>query len=109
MSNINIASRMAHKRITRNTAGQIIDWMDETQGGWIIKKGQIVNEEAYQAHLKKEEDKRLAAQAVVHQISNPDTVNGTATPEQNKKITELETKVSEMDNKLDAILNALKK
>lgn len=104
---------MAMKRIVRNTAGQIIDWVDETNGGWIIRKGQIVNEEKYNEFKKIEEDKRLAAQAIAYQKVDdnvPDrTVTGTEAIQQNTRIDDLEKKITEQDNKLDAILKALQK
>lgn len=104
---------MAKKSIVKNTAGQIIDWYDETNGGWIIRKGQIVNEEKYNEFKKIEEDKRLAAQAIAHQKVDdnvPDrTVTATEATKQNTKVEELEQKVNKMDSKLDAIIEALGK
>ncbi len=104
---------MARKSIAKNTAGQIIDWLDETNGGWIIRKGQIVNQEKYEEFKKIEEDKKLAAQAIAFQkVSNdvPDrTVTATEAIQNNKRMDDLEAKISEQDNKLDAILKALQK
>lgn len=103
---------MAMKRIVRNTAGQIIDWVDETNGGWIIRKGQIVNEEKYNEFKKIEEDKKLAAQAIAFQKvdeSAPDrTVTGTEAIQQSTRIDDLEKKISEQDTKLNDILGILK-
>jgi hypothetical protein len=127
MSNINIAGRMAKKSVTRNTKGQIINLLDESKGGWIIRNGQVVNEGAYKDLLRKQEDKKEAAKARLNEISVPKEVEdmraGTApipkvnieqvklesTPTSPSKIDVLETKVNNMENKLDAILNALKK
>lgn len=104
---------MARKSIVKNTSGQIIDWLDETNGGWIIRKGQVVNQEKYDYFKKLEEDKRLAAQAVAFQkVDNvvPDrTVTATEAIQQNTRIDDLEKKITEQDNKLDAILKALQK
>lgn len=108
-----IASHMFRKRVVKNTNGQIIDLMDETNGGWIIKKGQIVNQEAYDELLRIEEDKKKAAQAILHQKVDenaPDrTVTGTEAIKNQSRMDDLENKLKEQDGKLDAILKALSK
>ena len=48
--------------------------IDETDGGWIIRARQVVNPVKWNEILKKEEDKRLAAQAQAQQISAPKQV-----------------------------------
>lgn len=113
MGNINIAPRMARKSIVKNTSGQIIDWLDEANGGWIIRKGQIVNEEKYNEFKKIEEDKKLAAQAIafqkVEEVVPERNVTAAEAVAQNNRMDELEKKIGEQDNKLDAILKALQK
>lgn len=100
------------KRILRNSAGQILDLFDETSGGYIIKRGQIVNQEAYKELLKKEEDRKVAATAEANQISAPQSTaeERTASP---SKMEALEKRINDQDAKLeaklDAILNLLKK
>jgi len=107
-------SALRKKSILRDTNGQIINWLDETNGGWIIRARQVVNQARYDEEVKKEEDKRKASKAIVEQVS--------ATPEQlamrsgkiplttPKDITvdELKKKVDNMESKLDAILSKLK-
>lgn len=97
---------MAKKRIVRNMAGNIIELFDETDGGWIIRKGQVVNQEKYQEMLKKEQDKKEAAKAILNQKVESDAPDRTAAP---SRIDELEKKVVKQDEKLDAILELLKK
>lgn len=108
-----IAQHMFRKKIIKNTNGQIIDLYDESNGGWIIQKGQVVNEEVYNEMLKKEEDARTAAQAIVHQKVDdnaPDrNVTGSEAIKNNNRLDELEEKIKAQDSKLDAILNALSK
>lgn len=100
---------MAKKKIVKNTSGQIIDWFDETNGGWIIKKGEVVNVEKFNEFKKIEEDKRLAAQAIAFQKVDDNAPDRTQTPAQVAKVEELEKKVNDMDSKLDAILKAISK
>ena len=125
MSNINIAGRMAKKVVTKNTAGQIINLLDETNGGWIIRGGRVVNEEAYNKLVQKENDRKESAKAIVNQVEAPkevqdmragkvplpkvdvEQVKTEAVPTKSK-VDMLEDKVNDMDNKLDKILNALK-
>lgn len=108
-----VADHMYKKRIVRNMTGQIIDLFDEADGGWIIQKGRVVNPERYQDMLQKEQDRRDAAQAVVHQKVAEDapdrTVTGTEAIKQGTRLDELEEKIKAQDTKLDAILSALKK
>jgi hypothetical protein len=97
---------MSHKRIVRNTAGDIIDWLDEEHGGWIIRKGVVVNQEFIDEMRKKEEDRKIAARAQAEQITNPTAPDRTAAP---SKLDELEKRIDSQDAKLDAILAALSK
>lgn len=118
---------MAKKAVTRNMNGQIINLIDETNGGWIIRNGTVINEDVYNDLLQKEKDKKEAAKAVLNQISAPKDVEAMragqaplpkvdieqvkldAIKPASNKLDELESKVNSMENKLDAILNALKK
>lgn len=110
---IRVANHLFKKRIVRNTAGQIIDWFDEADGGWIIQKGQIVNTQKYDEIQQKEKDKKEAAKAILFQKVDdviPDrTVTATEAVKNSTKLEELETRLNKQDEKLDAILNALKK
>lgn len=87
-------------------SGQIIDMYDEADGGWIIQKGRVVNEDKYNEMLRKEEDRKIAAQAVTQQASSPQAEERTQAP---GKLEALEKRIDSQDAKLDAILLALKK
>jgi hypothetical protein len=101
------------KRTVRRLSGEIIDLVDEANGGYIIRRGQIVNQERYDELKKIEEDKIKAAQAVIHQKVDDNAPDRNVTAQEaiknNSKMEELETKVNSMDSKLEAILNALNK
>lgn len=105
-----VVGRLAKNKIVKDMQGGIIDWFDETKGGWIVQKRQIVNMEAWEAHLQREKDKQEAASAVGKakiREDYPETREGTNI--NNAKVDELDKKVNAMDDKLNAILEALKK
>lgn len=104
--NINVSGHMARKSTVRDLNGNIINMIDESDGGWIIRNRQVVNQEKYQELLKKEEDKKLAAQAIIHQKVDDNAPDRTVAP---SKVEALEKRVEDMDSKLDAILKAIKK
>ena len=104
MSNINVHGRMAKKSTVRDMNGRIINMVDETNGGYIIKNYQVVNQEAYNEILKKEEDRKLAAKAITMQKTEENAPDRTVAP---SKVDALEKKVEGMETKLDAILKAL--
>lgn len=89
----------------RDLQGNIINWIDETDGGWIIRNRQVVNQDKIDLEAAKEKDRQEAAKAQTMPVENhvPDRV------EQPSKIVELETKVNDIGTKLDAILKALNK
>lgn len=93
------------KRIVRDLQGNIINWIDETDGGWIVRNRQVVNQDKINLEAAKEKDRQESAKAQTMPAENhvPDRV------EQPSKMAELETKVNDMGNKLDAILKALNK
>lgn len=95
----------------RDMNGNIINLLDETNGGYIIKNRQVVNQERWNEILKMEQDKREAALASTKAVSSPNAHlrNGTPTPTQPDKVTELETRLNKQDEKLDAIINLLNK
>lgn len=91
----------------RNLAGQIVEWFDESNGGYIIKGGQIVNQERYDEEKKKEADRKVAATAQANAISSD-----SAPPERTAapgKIDVLEKKVESMEGNITEILKLLKK
>lgn len=107
MSTINVG-HLFRKRTVRKLNGQIIDMSDEANGGAIISRGNIVNPERYEEILRKEEDKRKAAEAKLHAIEpKPEVLEQRAA--QPGRIDNLEKKVADQDKKLDAILDLLTK
>ena len=107
-----IIGTLHKKSILRDTSGNIISWLDETDGGWIIKNRQIVNQAKYDSYVKKEHDKQIAAKAASEQAISPNSEvrNGVShETKENPKLEELEKKVNGMDDKLNAILKAIKK
>lgn len=102
---VRVAGRLFKKSIVRNMQGQILTWLDEAEGGYIIRNGQIVNQEKYNEYLQKEADRKEAAKAIIHQRVD-DNIDRTITP---SKADELEKRINAQDEKLDAILAALSK
>lgn len=100
---------MARKSTVRDTSGNIINMIDETDGGWIIRNRRVVNVEKYERMLQAEEDKKIAARAIAEQITRPDAPDRTVNPTESVKIDALEKRIDNQDAKLDAILAALKK
>lgn len=99
-----------HRKRTLKRWGQgnpIIELLDETDGGYIVRGGQVVNQEKWDALLKKEEDKRKAAQAsafAVQAATAPEDRNQAPT-----KVQELEKKVESIESDIKKILNLLQK
>jgi hypothetical protein len=95
------------KRVVRRLNGEIIDWTDETDGGSIISKGRIVNQEKIDQEAKKEQDRLTAASAITQQTEQPHLAEErTQAP---SKMQELEQRIEAQDAKLDKILEALSK
>lgn len=86
--------------------GNIINMIDELNGGWIVRNRQIVNQTRWDELQKIEQDKREAAKAASLAVNNPQAPDRTAAP---SKVDSLEQRVNGLDAKLDQILNALKK
>lgn len=118
--NINIAPRMARKSIVKDLRGNIIDLIDEERGGYIIRRGQIVNHERYNEMVQKEIDRKKSIEAQLNPVSNPNTPDRTVTAKeaikQQSKVEELEERLNKQDDKLDKqndkldkILKALQK
>lgn len=105
---INVAPRMAKKSITKDLHDQIINMIDETDGGYIIRNRQIVNPEKWQEHLDKERDRREAALAATMAINNSTAPDRNVNPSQLEDIKEemAEFKKS-VDDKFAAILEAI--
>lgn len=103
---INIG-HLYRKRTVRNLKGQIIDMLDEADGGVIISKGRVMNQEKVDEIAKKELDRKTAATEATQTHVAPEVAEIRVT--QPNKIQELEKRISDQDAKLDAILAALKK
>lgn len=110
MGNI-VVGTLYRKSIRRNLKGDIIDWRDDANGGWIIRGGQIINQARIDELAKIEEDKKRAATAESHAVQAPPEVieQRMGNPSvSNTKIEALEKRLNDQDTKLDAILEALK-
>lgn len=98
--------RLYKKRTIRNLSGEIIELLDEANGGYIIRNKQIVNPERWEELQKIERDKIEAAKAITQQVSSPNAEARTSSP---SKVDNLEKRVDGLDSKLDKILKALNK
>ena len=106
MPPINTSGHLYRKRTVRSLSGNIIDMSDEANGGVIISKGRVVNQEYVDELARKEADRKLAGKAMAEQVTIPDAPDRTAPP---SRIDELEKRINSQDAKLDAILAALNK
>lgn len=110
----------------RDLHGNIINMVDEANGGYIIRNRQVVNQERWEEILQQERDRQEAAKAIANQVESPNAHLRNQTPQfkdgeavvsetpktvepKIDKVAELEKKVEGMESKLDAILNALQK
>lgn len=105
MGNINVG-RLMKKSTVRDTSGNIINMLDEVNGGYIVKNRQIVNPTRWAELQQIEKDKREAAKAITKAVTTPNAPDRTANP---SKVDALEKRVNEMDSKLDKIIMALQK
>jgi hypothetical protein len=110
---VNVASKMSRNKLVKDFSGNIIDWYDDKQGGWIIQKRQVVNQEAWNKYLQIQKDKQEAASAIGKQKVDTNAPDRTVVP---SKVQELEqkqeamaSKIEEVDTKLDAIIELLRK
>ena len=104
---INIG-HLYRKKTVRNLAGQVVDMVDETDGGVIISKGRVMNEEKVIELNKKQKDRETAAQAFTVNHDAPEAVREERTVAPSK-MQEIEKRVEAQDAKLDAILKLLSK
>lgn len=96
------------KRTVRSLSGNIIDMVDESNGGVIISRGHVVNQERVDELAQLEKDRQTAAQAALQPASVPQELSEqrVAAP---TKLQEMEKRIEAQDAKLDAILAALSK
>lgn len=97
-----------HKnRKVKDLNGNIIDWFDEANGGWIVKSRQVVNIERWNQEMAKQKDRELAAQAAASPKIRADYPE---TKESNPQVaSKLEERVDKMEQTLEAILKAVSK
>lgn len=81
--------------------------LDETDGGVIISKGRVINQEKIDEIAKKEMDRKTAATEATQVHIAPEVAEQRAVAP--TKMQELEKRIDSQDAKLDAILAALKK
>ena len=112
---IQIAPHLAKRKLVRDLSGNIIDWYEEGNGGWIVRGREVVNQEKWAEIQQKEKDRAEAARAISMAKNDPNAPDRTVSAKealegktkQPDKVEQLEKKVSDMDNKLDAILKAI--
>lgn len=102
-----VVGTLYRKSVMRDLSGNIRNWRDEANGGWIIHNYQVVNQERYNEELKKEEDKRSAATAQSQAVVASVPIEQRNAPP--GKVEELEKRINEQDKKLDKILELLNK
>lgn len=114
---------MARKSITKDMNGNIINLIDETDGGYIVRNRQVVNHDKWNKLVQIEQDRREAAKAALEAIAVSAELaelrNKTGvTPEQVEQAkkgqhvevkTDIEKRVDGLEDKLDQILKALQK
>lgn len=92
-------------------SGNIIDWFDEANGGWIIRKYQVVNPERFNEIQKKQKDKEEAAKVLGQAIADPASFrNPEASADREvapSKVADLEKRVNNMQEGIDKILEFL--
>ena len=95
--------KLFRKSIMRDMSGNIINLLDEADGGYIIRNRQVVNQEKYDALIKKEQDRIEAAKAITKQVSNPNAPDRNIVPgkqdEMQKEIDELKALVKGLTDK----------
>jgi len=110
---VEIAGRMSRRKLVKDLQGNIIDLLDESDGGWIVRNRNIVNEEKWAELQKKEQDKIEASKAIAMAKTNenaPDRTVDLKTAEENiKKQSDTDKRIDGLESKLDKILKALDK
>jgi len=96
--------KLFKKTIVRGLDGGIRDMRDEANGGWIIRNGQVVNQEKWNEYTLVQKDKLEALKAASEPKIREDY------PEQNPaEVSKLEQRVDKMEETLAAILKAVQK
>lgn len=103
---VNIGT-LHRKRTVYRFDGSIRDLLDETDGGWIIRNGIVVNQEKIDEMARKEADRKVAAQAQNNAVTSIVSLEErNVTP---SKMEELEKKVESMEGNIAQILMLLQK
>jgi hypothetical protein len=115
---------MARKSVTKDMNGNIINLIDETDGGYIVRARQIVNPEKWNKLVEAEQARRDSAKAMTEAVAAPPEIvalrnqtgvtvetlakvqSGEKVPD---KVDQLEQRMNEQNDKLNAILKALQK
>lgn len=105
---INTNTYRFKKRTVRDSAGNIIDLLDEANGGYIIKNRQVVNQERYQEMMKVEQDRKEAAMAQALARTDESLPNRNVDPVSTNLKKEFDVFKKEVDDKFNAILEAIK-
>lgn len=107
MGNIQIG-HLYRKRTVRNLSGNIVDMQDDADGGVIISKGRVVNQDKIDELAFKEKDRQTAVVAQTQGIAVPQAVaeERAVAP---TKMQELEKKVEGMEGNINKILELLQK
>jgi hypothetical protein len=104
-------SNLSKKSVLKDLNGNIINLLDETDGGWIIRNRRVVNQSKFDELVKKENDKRIASKAVAEQVSaSPEVLAsrlGQSVKTEKTEKTDLEKRVDNMESKLDSLLKIM--
>lgn len=107
---VQVAGRMFRKSSTKDINGNLINMIDETDGGWIVRNRQIVNPEKWNEYQKREKDKQEAAKAIHHQKTDTNAPDRSVAPNQIDALKkEMGDFKKDVDEKFNAIMAALKK
>jgi len=100
--------QLYRKRTVRNLRGDIVDMQDDADGGVIISKGRVVNQEKIDEMALKEQDRLTAARAQAEAVAVPQAVleERAVAP---TKTQELEKRVGDIEGNINKILELLQK
>lgn len=111
---VNVGHLHKKRTLRRWGSNEILDLQDEADGGWIIRKGQIVNQVKFDELVQKELDRQKAKEAPAQMAQSnvaPEVRNaqgGKVAPEASR-MDALESKVGDIEGDIKKILNLLQK
>lgn len=97
------------KRTMRKLDGTIYEMVDETNGGVIISKGKVVNQERVNEIARIEQDRRNSATAFANPSPAPQGADVEIRNVAPSKVEQMEKDITELKNGISSILEALKK